>query len=776
MKNQNKRNIFFSLIIIGMLSTTLMSYLWNIKEIEQNINDVIKNQARAFFSELITTRAWNAGHGGVYVPVSDKIKPNPYLDVPNRDVYTTDSILLTKVNPAFMTRLIAEIAQKEDGIKYHITSIKPIRPKNSADKWETKSLESFENGNEESFEYFEADTMYRYMAPLPVTQACMACHAKQGYKIGDVRGGISITIPADNFIEALNKQKIIILYIHILVLLIFSVIFIIFINLLNKQFKKIREKNALLIEQKEELFAKSSELAEANDEILIVNESLNQQKEDLIVNSTKLSDANEKITLANETLKLQKAELIVKSIENSEINEEISKANESLIEQKIIIETSLNNLRLLSNIGKQIISVLTIKDIISKAHKSIEKLMNISFFAIGIYSKENNRIDFPATIKDNVLLSNYYYSMTKKDSFSVWCLTNKKEIFINDLDNEYSKYLSKYPNLKNFKAQSFLYCPLFIKEKIIGTVTVQHQSKNAFTEFNLFALRNIAVYISIALENADSYKLIKNQMNEINLKNSVLESSIKYAQSIQQSMFPSISVLKEKYNTDVFFKPRDIVSGDFYWTEELINEHSGSKMQFIAAVDCTGHGVPGAFLSFLGYKSLNEIVYNKEYSPKKILYYLDLKVKKVLHQETSNNLDGMDISLCKIEEINENTKKITFAGAKLPMFHFHAKENKVEYIKGSIKTIGGRYTKNHEYVEKELFAKKGDYIYLATDGYIDQNSTTNKRLGRLKFALILKEISSYGISVQKEILNKIFLKFLEDAPQRDDVTVVIIKI
>jgi len=91
---------------MGIIS--LLLYNWKTGSMKNEIEGIIGNQAKAFFNELITARAWNAMHGGVYVPVTDEIQPNPYLDVPNRDVYTTDSVLLTKINPAFMTRLISE--------------------------------------------------------------------------------------------------------------------------------------------------------------------------------------------------------------------------------------------------------------------------------------------------------------------------------------------------------------------------------------------------------------------------------------------------------------------------------------------------------------------------------------------------------------------------------------------------------------------------------------------------------------------------------------------
>ncbi len=715
----DKRNIFFIVIFLVTWAVAFLSYSWNVREVEKNINEVVKNQARAFFSELITTRVWNAGHGGVYVPVTDDIQPNKYLDIPNRDIYTTDSILLTKINPAFMTRLIAEIAEKKDGIKYHITSLKPIRPENKADKWESESLLEFEKGTKEVFQYFEKDTFYRYMSPLPVVKACMKCHEKQGYKIGDIRGGISVTIPGKRLIAPVKKQKTQVLLVHVFVLIIFTILMIIFMIIINRQFKKIKERNNLLSIQKNELILKGTELNKAN----------------------------------NENIKI----------------------NKDLVLQKIKIEKSYHNVELLSDIGKKIVSVLSVENIIKKAYNNIGELMEVTFFSVGIYDEEKDRINFPGTIRNEETLSKYYYEMSKPNSFSGWCFLNKKEIFINDLDNEYTNYLNEYPNLKTFSAKSFIYCPLFIKEKTIGTVTVHHKEKNAFTKYHIYVLRNIAVYISLALQNAESFKKIEEQMIEIDYKNSLLKSSIKYAQTIQNSMLPRVEVMREKFNAEILFMPRDIVSGDFYWTAEIKKKNINKK--FIAAVDCTGHGVPGAFLSIMGYKSLDEIVLGEQiYKPSKILYELDKKVVAVLNQEHSDNNDGMDLSICSIEKIDDKKKKIIFAGAKLPLFYYQKNKNKINYIKGSVKTIGGGYFRTQKFKDVEIITEKGDIIYLITDGYIDQNSLEYRRFGRAKFLRLLKEVVKYPIDKQTEIMKNIFIKFSKGKAQRDDVTILIVQL
>lgn len=184
-------------VVIFWLSIVGISFWWNLVDEKKEHEQLAFETARAFFQQIVITRAWNAGHGGVYVPVSDEVYPNPYLDDPLRDVVTDKGIKLTKLNPAYMTRQIAEITSRQNGIQFHITSLKPIRPRNKPTSWETEWLRSFEQGINERGEFVDQGEkhVFRYMAPLIVEESCLKCHAKQGYKQGDIRGGISVTIP-----------------------------------------------------------------------------------------------------------------------------------------------------------------------------------------------------------------------------------------------------------------------------------------------------------------------------------------------------------------------------------------------------------------------------------------------------------------------------------------------------------------------------------------------------------------------------------------------------
>lgn len=154
--------------------------------------------ARASYEKDIAFRRWGAMHGGVYVPVTEKTPPNPYLDVPERDISTPSGQALTRMNPAYMIRQVYEAGRfSADVPEGHITSLKPIRPENAPDPWERKALQRLEKGGLEfsEFQTINGEPHFRYLHVLKAERPCLKCHAAQGYREDDVRGGISVTIP-----------------------------------------------------------------------------------------------------------------------------------------------------------------------------------------------------------------------------------------------------------------------------------------------------------------------------------------------------------------------------------------------------------------------------------------------------------------------------------------------------------------------------------------------------------------------------------------------------
>lgn len=184
------------------------SLWWNLKNYEESIQELAVTEARTSYNKDILYRRWGAGHGGVYVPVTETTPANPYLDhIKERDIETPSGRQLTLVNPAYMTRQVFELGLQEYGIQGHLTSFNPLRPENSPDEWEKQALMSFEEGNPEvrSLVKVGEEEVLRLMRPMVVEQGCLKCHGYQNYKVGDVRGGLSVSVPMSKYNAAVES-------------------------------------------------------------------------------------------------------------------------------------------------------------------------------------------------------------------------------------------------------------------------------------------------------------------------------------------------------------------------------------------------------------------------------------------------------------------------------------------------------------------------------------------------------------------------------------------
>lgn len=194
-----------------------LSLFYSYNSVQQAAFDGARLWALASFEKDVVMRHWGAEHGGVYVPVTPQTPPNPYLQgIPEREITTPSGRLLTLVNPAYMTRQIYEISALRGETRGHITSLNPIRPANKADQWEQEALQSFERGERERIAVIaEAGKRYlRFMRPFITEKPCMKCHEAQGFKVGDVRGGISITLPMEPYLAIAAAQTSIVSSMH----------------------------------------------------------------------------------------------------------------------------------------------------------------------------------------------------------------------------------------------------------------------------------------------------------------------------------------------------------------------------------------------------------------------------------------------------------------------------------------------------------------------------------------------------------------------------------
>ncbi len=261
---------------------------------------------------------------------------------------------------------------------------------------------------------------------------------------------------------------------------------------------------------------------------------------------------------------------------------------------------------------------------------------------------------------------------------------------------------------------------------------------------------------------------IENANAELALKNRQITDSIRYARRIQRAILPVPEKMERAFaNHFIIYKSKDIVSGDFYWFVQT--EHK----VFIAVVDCTGHGVPGAFLSMIAHTLLNQIVSeNPIIEPATILEQLHIGIRAALRQETGETHDGMDICLCQIDKLNN---KIKFSGAKRPLLC--VSQNKLTQIKGDRNSIGGLQKEEQRiFTNHEISVQAGDMLYLLTDGMADQNNPNGKKFGSRQLKMLLQEIASKEISEQKQIILTKFEAHQQQELQRDDVTLIGIRL
>ncbi len=300
---------------------------------------------------------------------------------------------------------------------------------------------------------------------------------------------------------------------------------------------------------------------------------------------------------------------------------------------------------------------------------------------------------------------------------------------------------------------------LAAKNKVIKEANIELETLN-----NDLADKNRQISLAnTELEELNNDLAEKNHtISEAHLK---ITDSINYAEKIQKAMLPFPQRMNEIFKEHfVLYKPKDVVSGDFYWVDQA------GGYTFVAVVDCTGHGVPGAFMSIIGYDLLNQIVLvDKIFEPRDILTRLNELVRKALHQkdEIGSQQDGMELSIIRIKG-----DELVFAGARRPLWY--STNGKIEEIKGDKFGIGGRVRKERIFTQQTLELKSETRLFMFSDGILDQNNEKDEFFGKEK----LKELLERDIDFNEKriILSEELNKFSNGIPFRDDITVMGLKI
>lgn len=334
--------------------------------------------------------------------------------------------------------------------------------------------------------------------------------------------------------------------------------------------------------------------------------------------------------------------------------------------------------------------------------------------------------------------------------------------------------------------QAGIFLPLYEKNNLVGVLCIfsvslfpDNQIKTLYPLISHSFLRTYQLHqlkkeisklesMNKALE-ASQEAMHENAINFIKLHKK-LTDSLAYAKRIQQAILPSTQLLDNIFTEHfIIYLSKDIVSGDFYWCSQV-------DYTFLAVVDCTGHGVPGAFMSMIGHTLLNEIINTKRHTdPATILKLLHKGIKEVLKQEESNNKDGMDISICRLERNANFQLKLTFAGAKSTLFIYQ--NDALTKINGNRKNIGGiHYKEQMDFDNQEFDLQDGAILYLMTDGFVDTANQERARIGMERFQILLKNFANLPLALQKEKLLQYLSDYQGQAPQRDDITILAVRV
>jgi len=506
------------------------------------------------------------------------------------------------------------------------------------------------------------------------------------------------------------------------------------------------------------------------------------REEELKRNFEELKTTQELIEKKNALIEDQKKEIEKALAEQNEKNEMLSAQEEEMrlnMEQLVITQEKMMVAQIeldgqLNAINKSSICKIefNLDGIVSTANQAYCNLMGYTVEELkGLHHKIFTNSDNADTQEIDLIWTNLKAGKSQAGEFKR-INKNGRQVWLNAV---YSPVLNQ--SSKPYKVVKLAFDITEAKKLLEET-----QSQAQILQEQEIELRQSMVELTeTQAELHEKNIAVQLRAKELESKNQLITSSIQYAKNIQRAILPSEEVVRNAVQDFfVVFLPKDIVSGDFYWFSQVAGKC------FFAAVDCTGHGVPGAFMSIIGNTILNEIVNVQHiYQPSKILELMHQGVRKRLRQAEATNNDGMDVAICCLENDATTPKKVsvTFAGAKRPLYYLYNKTDNaytledVKELRGDRKSIGGWQNEDYRFFEEQqIYLQKDDYIFLTTDGLADNPDKNRKKFGIQKF----HEVLITNLHLPRETLRNSLLTAIADhqieSEQRDDITVMGIKV
>ncbi len=436
---------------------------------------------------------------------------------------------------------------------------------------------------------------------------------------------------------------------------------------------------------------------------------------------------------------------------------------------------------------------------ISKTIKSYEYIsassnsLFRSYFGLGDYQKGLEYLELFLQSKDSIFNQNQIKAIAEAEKkFEA----EKKQLIIDNLNKE--KQLNDLEIQRQkiiiWSVVLVLILSLIFAFFMINRYKTIKQQKHIIEKQKMLVDEKNILLNKQNEEIKAQHELVLKQKKQIENYNKKLTDSITYAKRIQEAILPNAEECQKLLGSHfIIFKPKDIVSGDFYWFTQI------NEWLIIAVADCTGHGVPGAFMSMLGVSLLNEIVHKKEVThAAQVLELLRTEIIHALKQKVIHvsQKDGMDISLLVL---NKKTYKCQWAGANIPLYIIqkqqlnltngtHELNNKINKIENPTtnnylyeitpdKMPIAIYPKMNSFTNLEFKLEKGSRIYLASDGYADQfGMNSGKKFLHKQLKQLLLDSSTSPLPLQKDILEKFFIEWKGSLEQTDDVTLIGIEI
>lgn len=382
--------------------------------------------------------------------------------------------------------------------------------------------------------------------------------------------------------------------------------------------------------------------------------------------------------------------------------------------------------------------------------------------SLAIYDERNDEVELHYVLKDDAAVPGMLlFPLRAFKSFNI--LKENRMVKVDDMESELEVSESDKEQLAA-GIRSYMMMPVYSQNQLLGSVNIASSKVNAISDEDIDMVREVADAIAIAMQQQKYLEIIEQ-------KNSDIEASILYARRIQEAILPPEGMLREQFeDLFVLYKPKDVLSGDFFWAETRDN------YTYLAVCDSTGHGVPGALLSLMGNNLLNQAVHERNLiRPSSILDYLNAGIQHTLNQYKSATemRDGMDISLCVFDH---DYHKVQFAAAVNPMYII--RDNMLIQSKGNRFSIGSYFdNKMRPFTNQEMELHKSDMIYLFTDGYPDQfGGEDERKMSYRRFRELLMSIHHLPVDEQKKMLDDQLRIWMGDSRQTDDICVIGLRI